>query len=200
MSSKAHTQKVTRPSKSSTIFLVAGLGAAIIFGALGWNIWQNSRLQLSTAPNVAPVLDIGIQLGKVAPDFSVPTLDGKTFTLSEQRGKPTVVFFMAYWCGSCVPEGTALGQIIQEYGDKVSIVAINIDPSATWDTINQFKQAAGSGALAWAWDTDQKVTTAYQVTALDTTLILDREGRVVYRDEIPTQYETLKAELGKLIQ
>jgi peroxiredoxin len=200
MSSKAHTQKVTRPSKSSTIFIVAGLGAAIIFGALGWNIWQNSRLQLSTAPNVAPISDAGIELGKVAPDFSVPTLDDKTFTLSKQRGKPTVIFFMAYWCGSCIPEGTALGQIIQEYGDKVSIVAINIDPSATWDTINQFKQAAGNGALVWAWDTDQKVTTAYQVTALDTTLILDREGRVVYRDETPTQYETLKTELEKLLQ
>jgi peroxiredoxin len=200
MSSKAHAQKVTHLSKSSTIFLAAGLGAAIIFGTIGWIIWQNSRVQLSTAPNVAPASDVGIQLGKVAPDFSVPTLDDKTFTLSEQRGKPTVIFFMAYWCGSCVPEGTALGQIIQEYGDKVSIVAINIDPSATWDTINQFKQAAGNGAFVWAWDTDQKVTTAYQVTALDTTLILDREGRIVYRDEIPTQYETLKTELGKLTQ
>lgn len=191
MSSKAHAQKV---SKTSTIFLVAGLGAAIIFGAIGWNIWQNSRVpELPSQVN-------GTGIGKVAPDFSVPTLDGKTFTLSEQRGKPTVIFFMAYWCGSCIPEGTALGQIIQEYGNKVSIVAINIDPSATWDTINQFKQAAGNGAFAWAWDTDQKVTTAYQVTALDTTLILDGEGRIVYRDELPTQYETLKAELEKLTQ
>ena len=166
MSSKTHIQKVTHPSKSVTIFLVAGLGVAVLFGVIGWNIWQNSRVQLSTAPNVAPISDAGIELGKVAPDFSVPTLDDKTFTLSKQRGKPTVIFFMAYWCGSCIPEGTALGQIIQEYGDKVSIVAINIDSSATWDTINQFKQAAGNGALVWAWDTDQKVTTAYQVTAL----------------------------------
>jgi thiol-disulfide isomerase/thioredoxin len=217
MSSKLHTQKVTRPSKSSTIFLVAGLGVALIFGVIGWNIWQNSRAselppqaniqptaqvsaQLTAVPEVVPVADVGIELGKVAPDFSVPTLDGKTFTLSEQGGKPTVVFFMAYWCGSCIPEATALGKLKQAYGDKISIVAVNIDPSATWETIEQFKQAAGSPPLVWASDFDQKVTLAYAVQALDTTLILDHEGRVVYRDETPTQYEMLKIELEKLLQ
>lgn len=137
MSNKAHTQKFIRLSKSATFFLVAGLGAAIIFSAIGWNFWQNSRapelppevniqptaqvgVQLPAAPEGVSVVDVGAGVGKAAPDFSVPTLDGKTFTLSEQRGKPTVIFFMAYWCGSCVPEGTALGQLIQAYGDKVS--------------------------------------------------------------------------------
>lgn len=217
MRSKAQTQKITRPSQSSTIFLVAGLGMAIIFGAIVWNIWQNPRapelppqvniqptaqvsVQLPAVPEVVPAADVGTERGKVAPDFSVPTLDGKTFTLSEQRGKPTVVFFMAYWCGSCIPEAIALGELKQAYGDQISIVAMNIDPSATWETIEQFKQAAGSPPLVWASDFDQKVTLAYAVQALDTTLILDHEGRVVYRDEIPTQYETLKTELEKLLQ
>lgn len=217
MSSKDHTQKVIRPSKSSTIFLVVGLGVAIVLGAIGWNIWQNSRVpelppqvniqptaqvsvQLPSAPEVVPAADVGTQLGQAAPDFSVPTLDGKTFTLSEQRGKPTVVFFMAYWCGSCIPEATALGKLKQEYGDKISIAAVNIDPSATWETIEQFKQAAGNGALVWASDSDQKVTLAYQLRALDTTFILDGEGRIIYHDEIPTPYETLKTELEKVIQ
>jgi thiol-disulfide isomerase/thioredoxin len=217
MSSKALAQKVTRPSKSSTIPLVAGVGVALILGAMVWNIWQNSRaselppqaniqptaqvsVQLPAVPEVVPASDVGLELGKVSPDFSVPTLDGKTFTLSEQRGKPTVVFFMAYWCGSCIPEATALGKLKQEYGDQISIAAVNIDPSATWETIEQFKQAAGDGALVWASDTDQKVTLAYQLRALDTTFILDGEGRIIYHDEIPTQYETLKTELEKIIQ
>jgi thiol-disulfide isomerase/thioredoxin len=147
-----------------------------------------------------PASDVGLELGKVSPDFSVPTLDGKTFTLSEQRGKPTIVFFMAYWCGSCIPEAAALGKLQQEYGDQISIAAVNIDPSATWETIEQFKQAAGNGALVWASDTDQKVMLAYQLRALDTTFILDGEGRIIYHDEIPTQYETLKTELEKIIQ
>jgi len=217
MSGKAHARKSAPPSKFPVYLFIAGIALVIVLGAIGWNIWQNSRapelspqvniqptaqvsVQLPAAPEVVPASDVGIELGKVSPDFSVPTLDGKTFTLSEQRGKPAVVFFMAYWCGSCIPEATALGKLKQEYGDKVSIAAVNIDPSATWETIEQFKQAAGNGALVWASDTDQKVTLAYQLRALDTTFILDGEGRVVYRDEIPTQYETLKAELEKLTQ
>lgn len=193
MSTKS-SRKRFEQSKTQSNLLKWSVPFVLIVAALG--IWIGLRAS-QPSPSLA---QSGVNVNDVAPDFSVPTLDGNTFTLSEKRGNPTVIFFMAYWCGSCIPEGTALGQIIQEYGNKVSIVAINIDPSATWDTINQFKQAAGNGAFAWAWDTDQKVTTAYQVTALDTTLILDREGRVVYRDELPTQYETLKSELEKLTQ
>mgnify|MGYP001587557286 FL=1 len=77
-------------------------------------------------------------------------------------------------------------------------MAVNIDPSATWETIEQFKRAAGDPPLVWASDFDQKVTLAYELRALDTTFILDHEGRIVYRDEIPTQYDTLKGELEKL--
>ncbi|MBI3733587.1 MAG: TlpA family protein disulfide reductase [Chloroflexi bacterium] len=218
MNSKAHARKSASLSKFPVYLFIAGIALVIVLGAIGWNSWQTSRtpeiaaqvnsapivaLQVKPAENINPPpaaapQDIGAQIGKVAPDFTLPTLGGGTFTLADKRGKPTVVFFMAYWCGSCIPEAIALGKLQQEYGDKVSIAAVNIDPSATWETIEQFKQAAGDPPLVWASDFDQKVTFAYAVRALDTTLILDREGRIAYRDEIPTQYKTLKGELEKL--
>ncbi|MCI0550197.1 MAG: TlpA family protein disulfide reductase [Anaerolineae bacterium] len=189
MNRKAHTQTSKSSFKFSTILLLAGLGVIIVFGAIGWNAWRNSQTTGS-----------GIQPGQIAPDFTVPTLGGGTFTLSQQRGKPAIIFFMAYWCGSCIPEAAALGQLQQEYGNAVSIVAVNVDPSGTWEAIEQFKQAAGDGAFVWASDTDQKVTLDYQLRSLDTTYILDGDGRIVYRDEIPTLYQTLKAELEELAQ
>ncbi len=39
------------------------------------------------------------------------------------------------------------------------------------------------------------MTNSYQVRALDTTLILDGQGHVVYRDAYPTTYETIKETL-----
>jgi thiol-disulfide isomerase/thioredoxin len=55
--------------------------------------------------------------GPPAPDFTVPTLDGGTFTLSAHRGKPVVIFTMAYWCLPCVLEAQALAKLHQRYGD-----------------------------------------------------------------------------------
>ena len=39
----------------------------------------------------------GLKKGDVAPDFSVKTNKGGTFTLSEQKGKKVVLTFFATW-------------------------------------------------------------------------------------------------------
>ena len=53
-------------------------------------------------------------------------------------GRPSVVFFFAGWCGSCVPEAAALGQLQREHGQNVNIVAVDIDRTDTPDTISEF--------------------------------------------------------------
>lgn len=140
----------------------------------------------------------GSKVGDFAPGFTVPTLDGSQFNLVEQQGKPAVIFFMAYWCGTCIPEARALGQLQQEYGDDLTLIAIDVDPSSTLEALTNFKEAADNANITWAFDTGQQVTNDYQVQALDTTLILDSEGRIVYRDAFPTTYDVLKEALAEL--
>lgn len=149
------------------------------------------------AAAVTPTGNTGTGIGDLAPDFSVPTLDGQVYTLSEQRGKPTLVFFMAYWCGTCIPEGQALARLQQEYGDQLNIIAIDVDPSSSVEVLAQFKSAAGDGAFTWAFDAGQQVTQAYAVRSLDTTLLLNENGIVVYRDDFPSPYKTLKDALAE---
>lgn len=188
MSKIAHSQKVSKRSQFPIIALVVGLAVVSVVGVISWRILQSR------------VSNTGAQVGQVAPDFSVPTLDGAKFELSEQRGKPTFVLFTAYWCSDCIPKAHELGQLYQEYKEQVNIIALDIDPTSTPELLGEFKQAAGNGAFVWAFDSGSKVATTYQVTSTGTTIIIDSEGRIVYRGGFPTSYAALKGELEKLIQ
>lgn len=137
--------------------------------------------------------------GPTAPDFSVPTLDSGMFTLSEHRGKPVIVFIMAYWCGTCVPEAQALARLHEEYGDRVTILALDVDPSSTPERLAAFKQFVGDPDYVWAFDKGAVVTQAYRVRSLDTTFIISPDGRIVYTDAVPTSYDQLKAQLVRLL-
>jgi peroxiredoxin len=166
--------------------------ALVILAVAGWWAW-NSR---HDAPSRGTVDVIGSRVGEIAPDFTVPTLEGDAFQLSEQGDRPTIIFFMAYWCPTCIPEARALAQLKEEYGDTLSIIALDIDPSSTPEALTNFKHVSGSGAFTWAFDAGQEVTRSYEVRSLDTTVIVDEEGRVVYRDGFVTPYETLKEALA----
>ena len=179
-------------SRNSVIVVISAI-VLVLLGIVIWNVLQGS------SASELPRLDtVGTNLGEIAPDFTVSTLDGGSYTLSANRGKPSIVFFMAYWCGTCIPEGQALTRLHSEFGDRLNIVSIDIDPSSTPDALNQFKQAAGNGDYTWAFDLDQKVTGTYQVRALDTTYVLDADGHIVYLDQFPTSYNTLKEALDGL--
>ena len=188
MSRKIHSRGASSWSQFQIVALVVGLALFIVFGVISWRVLQ-SRMS-----------NTGAQVGQVAPDFTVPTLDGATFTLSEQRGKPTIIYFTAYWCGTCIPKAQELGQLYQEYNGRVNIIALDVDPTSTPELLDRFKQAAGNGAFVWAFDSDSKVATAYRVTSTGTTIIIDSEGRIVCRGGFPTSYAALKGQLEKLIQ
>lgn len=193
-SRKKKTSRSHSKGHNKMWLVIAGV---ILIAAAGLLAWRS--LQSSGTSTAVPLSNTaGTQLGQIAPDFTVPTLDGGTFTLANQRGKPAIVYFMAYWCGTCIPEAQALAQLQKEYGDAVSIVVLDIDPSSTPDALVNFKQAANDGDYIWAFDEGQAVTNAWQVQALDTTLILDSEGHVIYRDAAPTRYQILKETLVEL--
>ena len=189
--------KNTRRRKShiskSSIWLWITLATIALLAWIVWNAWHGSR-----GMNIVRLNTVGSRLGELAPDFTVSTLEGGEFSLGAHRGAPTIIFFMAYWCGTCIPEAQALARLNEEYGNAINIIAIDIDPTSSVDVLNQFKLVSGNGEYTWAFDLDQVVTISYRVRALDTTLILDADGHVIYRDERPTDYNTLKNVLENL--
>jgi peroxiredoxin len=68
-----------------------------------------------------------------APDFEVTTLDGETVSLQKSldNGKPVVVYFTASWCPTCARNWPVLSEVYPEFGDRLTLVAISIDPTDT---------------------------------------------------------------------
>lgn len=138
--------------------------------------------------------------GDKATNFTTTTLGGEEFELSDKRGEVVALYFMAGWCGSCIPEAQSWSKLYPEYKDKgLSLLVVSVDPNDTPQTIERFREAGNIGPLPWTIDETGEIPQSLGVRSLDATVIIDRQGRIVYRDAAPTPYKTLESELEEIL-
>jgi thiol-disulfide isomerase/thioredoxin len=115
-------------------------------------------------------------VGKVAPDFTLELLDGKSFQLSQQTGKVIVLDFWATWCGPCIQAMPQVDGVVNEFKDQnVELVAVNLQEGS-----EQIKSTLERLKLdpRVALDIDGVVAARYAATAIPQTVIIDRKGNV----------------------
>ena len=112
-------------------------------------------------------------VGRVAPDFTLTTLDGESFQLSALRGKPVVLNFWATWCGPCQNELPAIQKAAAHLGDQVVFVAV--DQNEKPDVVQSFVDKLGL-TFTIPMDTGGDVGYDYNVQGLPTTFFIDRDG------------------------
>lgn len=180
--------------------LIIGIGAILFINAkIGSKIdtKQSSILANSPSENSNTAAQ-AITIGSLASDFTLTTLDKEPFRLSEKKGKIVILFGMAGWCGTCVPEGRALTAIKKAYADKgVEIIGVAFTKGDNDDFLNEYKKIGGVD-IPLALDTDN-VAQKYNLTQLETTYIINKDGVVVYKDEQFTSFEDYKKELDQLL-
>ena len=133
-----------------------------------------------------PVPELGHSLTRLsepvpAPDFTLPDMDGKPHTLHEYRGKVVMLNFWATWCPPCRREMPSMEALHQEFQDKPFVVLAvneweNTDLVFPW--IGQLTRFPGFPIL---FDQEGVVAEQYGIQGLPTTVIIDRQGRIVYR-------------------
>ena len=123
-----------------------------------------------------------LRRGDAAADFMLKGLDGKAFSLSEQRGKVVVLNFWATWCPPCrgeMPEFNELAEELSDWGDA-ALFAINLTDGRrdTKEKVKEFIVKNGYNSLTVLLDDGASVADHFGVRYIPTTFVLDRGGKI----------------------
>jgi len=117
-------------------------------------------------------------------DFTLKDLSGKSWTLSELKGKSNVLLhFGTTWCPPCVAEIPALNDLRRKHGDE--LVVLYVDSAEAEGVVRNFAKDKGI-EYTTLLDTTGDVSNNYKVTAIPQNLLVDKQGMIVSRTiEIP---------------
>jgi cytochrome oxidase Cu insertion factor (SCO1/SenC/PrrC family) len=136
-----------------------------------------------------------------APDFTLIDLDGNIFTLSDKTGQIVLLDFMATWCGPCQAAMPDLVKLYEEFGDKVVMISISVDPSFDTDEVLSGWRDQWGASWIHARDlADPPAGQLYWVRAIPTYVIIDQFGNIQYRHIGSISLSVLRSELSALIE
>ena len=127
-----------------------------------------------------PVLTEAPRVGHLAPDFLLPTLDGREVRLSDYRGHVVFLNFWATWCGPCKVEMPAMERLYREFRPNgFAVLAVSTDDEGAAVT-RPFRDALGL-SFTIAHDPDMIVGHLFGVRALPVTFLVNREGVITHQ-------------------
>lgn len=103
-------------------------------------------------------------------------LDGKSVSLDDYKGKPTIIYFWASWCPTCKLQSSAIDELSKEY--QVLTVALN---SGSDEDIKDYMNEKGY-AFATINDKSGNISRNFKVKALPTTFVIDSNGSIVFSE------------------
>ncbi|TAK96153.1 MAG: TlpA family protein disulfide reductase [Aquabacterium sp.] len=133
---------------------------------------------MATMAGLALQAAASVQVASAAPDFTLHAMKGPNTRLQELRGRVVLVNFWATWCGPCRQEIPHLNRLHEKYKRAgLVLLGVNVDD----DPANAAAVAAKLDIqFPVLMDTDKKVSDQYDLQAMPSTYLIDRDGKVRY--------------------
>jgi len=120
-----------------------------------------------------PLLTIAPEVGALAPDFVLSSLEGQEVRLSKLRGRPVLLHFWTTWCRPCRREMGYLQKAFKEKGKEINFLAINLGEPA--GKVREFVNKEGID-FTIALDKGMVVKNIYNIRYIPTTFFIDEQG------------------------
>jgi len=145
-----------------------------------------------------------VRVGDAAPDFTIREAGGKTYLLSDLRGKVVMLQFTASWCGVCRKEMPFIENEIWLQGKDKGLVVIGIDRDEPEATVLKFKDDMKI-TYPLALDTGAEIfgLFAQKEAGVTRNVIIDRKGKIIFltrlfeQEEFNKMKEIIFSELSK---
>jgi cytochrome c biogenesis protein CcmG/thiol:disulfide interchange protein DsbE len=136
-------------------------------------------------------------VGRMAPNFTLPQLDGPPVTLARLRGQVVVINFWASWCTECQAEQAALDQTWQQFQNSgVVVIGVNFEDST--GAARGYLRAQGV-TYPVVEDAGSKTALAYGLRGVPETFVVNRSGRIVSHAIGPVGAAALSSEINSML-
>ncbi len=177
------------------LLVAFGAAAVLAFCCLGVGSRSATPIPATSAAQATGASNAVSSQPARAPDFTLPLLGGGTFHLAGASGHPVVLYFMAPTCATCAQGSQQLARVMQTaHVAGATALAIDVNPGDHPADLQAFVQSVGQPAattLRWGIDTNDAITTAYGVQALETMVVINAHGQIIAHSDSPLPPEQL---------
>ena len=115
------------------------------------------------------------------PNTKFTSLDGKTVSFNDLKGKFVFVDFWAYWCKPCRAANPKIAALYAKYKDQITFLSISIDPSK-----EKWQKAVKEDQLTWSqWiigenqNENQELIETYGIVGIPHGLLIGPDGKAI---------------------
>jgi peroxiredoxin len=137
--------------------------------------------------------------GRPAPDFTLQSVNGETFSLGELRGQVVLLNFWATWCPPCREEMPTL-QAVYDAHRADGLMVLAVDQNEPASLVQDFGRELGL-TFPLLLDPGYVVSDEYRISLLPSTFFIDRQG--VIRDVVfggPMNRALIESKIGPLLE
>jgi cytochrome c biogenesis protein CcmG/thiol:disulfide interchange protein DsbE len=146
----------------------------------------------------------GIEVGTALPQLSLPAVKGERFSTDKTKGKITIINFWATWCEACKIELVEMEEQFKIFRNEKEVqkifVNLDKDPRQAVLWAKQTLKDPGGFLASNYLDGGFDVADLLKVDSFPMTLVIDRQGKVVYKQKGFNSGEKMTEKLVEIVR